>query len=360
MTTFPILAIPPVSIPLSGEWCFSIDKDQVGGGRGWANPNFDDSSWATVNVPHNWNVMPEHSEYEGIVWYRRIFTIPMESQNAHLRLRFKAVFYLAHVWVNGQYLGQHEGRYIPFEFDVTSIVKSGEKNVLAVQVDNLRATNRIPVVIRPDWSFDWWNYGGITRDVSPEITSRIYIARQKIVSIPHLSGLDEADAATVAGTITVNNTSSRALDGSIQVDLADDTNGQSVLTSPASAAFNVAAKNSVEVQMNVTIASPKLWHFDHPNLYRWSVSLLDDDGQVLHTKEVMIGIRSVELKDGYFYLNGEPLRLVGITRHADYPGQGSAEKVTVTLIGWKLVVMNFILHRGNFRVCLGSKRGMPC
>jgi beta-glucuronidase len=80
--------------------------------------------------------------------------------------------------------------------------------------------------------------------------------------------------------------------------------------------------------MAATLDSPKLWHFDHPNLYRWSVSLVAASGQVLDTDEVTIGIRSVELKGGYFYLNGEPVRLVGVDRHADYPGQGSAETVT--------------------------------
>src|SRR6185503_1282349 len=196
------------------------------------------------------------------------------------------------------------------------------------QVDNLRATNRIPVVIRPDWSFDWWNYGGITRDVSLEITSRAYISRQKIVSIPHLTGIDEADSAKLTASITINNTSDGVSNGSIRADLLDDANGQSVLLSPLLSPVRASAESSAEVKIDIMITDPKLWHFDHPNLYRWSVSLLDADGQVLHTNEVTIGFRSVELKDGYFYLNGEPVRLVGITRHADYPGQGSAETVT--------------------------------
>jgi beta-glucuronidase len=328
MTTNPILVISPISISLSGEWCFSIDKDQVGEGQRWANPDFDDSSWAIVQVPHTWNVMPAYSEYEGFAWYRKNFVIPSESRSAHLRLRFEAVFYLARVWLNGQYLGQHEGGYAPFEFDVTSVAKPGMQNVIAVQVDNLRATNRIPVVINPDWSFDWWNYGGITRDVSLEMTSNAYIARQQIVSFPHLIGPDKADSAKVTALITVHNTSNSVLDGTIQADLIDNANGQTVLTTLVSTSVHVSADDSTEVQVDVTIASPKLWHFDHPNLYRWSISLLDADGQVLDTNEVKIGIRSIELKDGHFYLNGEPVRLVGVTRHEDYPGQGAAETVT--------------------------------
>ena len=328
MATDPMLAILPVSIPLSGEWYFSIDKDGDGEGQGWADPNFDDSAWTTMQVPHTWNVMPEYSEYEGFAWYRRTFTVPPKSQNAHLRLRFEAVFYLSRIWLNGEYLGEHEGGYTPFEFDVTSIVKPGEENVIAVQVDNLRATDRIPVVIRPDWSFDWWNYGGITREVTLELTSQVYIARQQIVSIPHLAGIDAADSAKVTASITIDNTSGSAFDGTLQVHLLDEANGQSVLPALVSTPVRIPASQSADVQMEVAITSPKLWHFDHPNLYRWSASLLDTHGQVFHTSEITIGIRSVELKDGYFYLNGEPVRLVGITRHADYPGQGAAESVT--------------------------------
>jgi len=328
MTSQPISVIRPTSIPLTGEWSFSIDKDQLGEQQGWNNPAFDDSSWAKISVPHTWNLMPEYSDYEGFGWYRRTFVPPADSQKGHLRLRFDAVFYLARVWLNGQYLGQHEGGYTPFEFDITSVVKPGEENVVAVQVDNLRATNRIPVVIRPDWSFDWWNYGGITRDVSLEFTSQAYIERQQIVSIPHLTGMDEADSAKITATIFVHNTSNQVLDGELRADLFDEAIGQSVLTSPASWPIKIPANDQAEVEVQVTVPSPKLWHFDHPNLYRWSASLLDADGHVLHTNEAAIGIRSVELKDGFYYLNGEPVRLVGITRHADSPGQGAAETVT--------------------------------
>jgi beta-galactosidase/beta-glucuronidase len=328
MTVDPISVVLPVSIPLSGEWSFSVDKDNIGEKQGWINPTYKDSSWMTVQVPHTWNVMPEYSEFEGFAWYRRRFIAPVESQNAHARLKFDAVFYLARVWLNGQYLGEHEGGYTSFEFDVTDVVRSGEENVIAVQVDNWRATNRIPVVITPEWSFDWWNYGGITREVSLEVTSRAYIAQQKIVSTPHLTDIDEADSAKVTASIIIINTSDHAFDGTLQADLLEEATGQSVLTSLASVPVTASADNNAEVQMDVTIDSPKLWHFDHPNLYRWSVSLLGANGQVLHTNEVMIGFRSVELKDGYFCLNGEPVRLVGITRHADYPGQGAAETVT--------------------------------
>jgi len=272
--------------------------------------------------------MPEYSNYEGLAWYRRAFTIPSESQDAHLRLRFEAVFYRARVWLNGQYLGAHEGGYTPFEFDVSNVARPGEENILAVEVDSLRATNRIPANLGSNWSFDWWNYGGIIRDVSLEVTSRTYIARQQIVSTPHMTGMDEADSASISATLTVNNASGQMLNGTIQANLLDDVNGQPVLQAPVSTHVSISPGGISDVHIATTLAFPRLWHFDHPSLYRWSASLLAEGGQVLDTNEVTIGIRSVTLKGGRFYLNGEPVRLVGVARHADYPGQGSAETVT--------------------------------
>jgi beta-glucuronidase len=119
-----------------------------------------------VTVPHTWNVMPDHYSYDGIGWYRRRFMLPAIASHGHLRLRFEAVFYVARVWLNGIYLGEHEGGYTPFEFDVNGLAKPGVENILAVQVDNLRATNRLPADVEPDGSFDWWNYGGIVRNIS--------------------------------------------------------------------------------------------------------------------------------------------------------------------------------------------------
>ncbi len=343
---YPLITLASKSIPLTDEWRFFIDRDKVGEGQEWFALGYDDSTWATVSVPHTWNVMPGYLDYEGFAWYRRTFTVPAGSEIAHLRLRFEAVFYLARVWLNGQYLGQHEGGYTPFEFDISAVAKPGETNVLAVQVDNLRETDRIPAVLRPDWSFDWYNYGGITRDVSLKITSRAYIARQQIVSSPHITGMDEADSATVTAAIMINNTSSDTLNGALVANLLEDASGQAVLDAPVSSPISISAGGSAEVQLAAMLASPKLWHFDHPNLYRWSTSLIAANGQVLHTDEVTIGIRSVELKNGYFYLNGEPVRLVGITRHEDYPGQGSAETVTAMVADYDdLKTLNEVLSR---------------
>jgi beta-glucuronidase len=342
----PFVAIPPTSLPLLEDWRFAIDRDKAGEQQGWADPAYDDSAWTTVTVPHTWNVMPDHADYSGLAWYRRAFTLPSESKAAHLRLCFEGVFFLARVWLNGQYLGEHEGGYTPFEFDVSNIAKPGERKIIAVEVDNQRAFDRIPADLSSSWSFDWWNYGGIIRDVSLETTSAAFIARQQIVSVPHLTGMDEADSAVITATLIVSNTSEHTLNGTVQANLLDNANGQSVLNAPVSVPVSAPADETTSVQITATLASPKLWHFDHPQLYRWSASLLAPDAQVLDTHQVTIGIRSVELKDGQFYLNDEPVRLVGVNRHADYPGQGSAETVTAMTADYNdLKILNEVFSR---------------
>ena len=325
----PLLAVPSSSIPLSGEWRFATDPDALGETEGWVEPGFDDSSWVVVDVPHTWNVMADYADYEGVAWYRRTFTLPAEAEDAHLRLHFDAAFYLARVWLNGEYLGEHEGGYTPFEFDVSGIAKPGTENVIAVQADNLRATDRIPATLRPDWSFDWWNYGGIVRDVSLHLSSRAFIARQQIVAVPHLVAEDEADTATVTARVTISNTSTEPLEGTLTADVLDDATGLSVLDVLPTSPVSLSPGESLDVELTTTISTPKLWHFDHPHLYCWSASLLSADGQMLHTDEDTFGVRLVELGEAQFYLNGEPVRLVGLTRHADSPEHGLAETVTV-------------------------------
>jgi beta-galactosidase/beta-glucuronidase len=317
-------AMPTTVNPLSGNWRFAIDPKGVGEKEGWAAPGLDDTNWVAVEIPHTWNVMADHVDYQGIAWYRRSFATPDSAREKLVRLRFEAVYYQARVWMNGVFLGTHEGGYTPFEFDVSAHLLHETENVLVVQVDNESRTDRIPTS-----PLGWYNYGGILRDVSLEVTSRAYVRRQRVVAVPHLVGQDEADEATITATTWVCNTASETLQGKLIVDVFDDASGESVLDKGPQRTLVLAPGQEVDVEWTVTIVSPRLWHFDRPNLYRWSTALLGADGTTLHTDEVVFGIRSAELRDGRFYLNDEPMRLVGFTRHADSPEHGPAEPIEV-------------------------------
>jgi beta-glucuronidase len=334
------------SLPLAGEWRFAVDPNDAGQDMDWADPGFDDSAWTPVTVPHTWGVMEKYADYDGWAWYRRGFTLPDEARGAHLRLHFDGVFYLARVWLNGEYLGEHEGGYTAFEFDVSGLVQWGADNHIAVQVDNRRSMNRLPATLRPGWSFDWWNYGGIVRDVSVRVTSRAFIARQQIIALPHLNGVDQADAATVTTRVTIRNASTEPFHGTVTADVLEEATGGSALEAVPARPVGLAPGESADLELLATVPSPKLWHFDHPILYLSSVSLLAADGQVLHTDDAIFGIRLIELKEARLYLNGEPVRLVGLTRHADSPEHGLAETVAMMAADYDdLKRLNMVLSR---------------
>jgi beta-galactosidase/beta-glucuronidase len=334
-------AFPSTSIDLNGEWQFSLDPADVGDRKGWAESDFDDSDWQAVIVPHTWNVMEAFSGYEGVAWYRKHLTLPETVQNAHLRLHFDAIFYKAMVWLNDVYLGEHEGGYTPFEFPISEFINPGGENILAVRVDNLRLPNRIP-----DDFFDWWHYGGIVRNVSIEATSPVFIDRLQIVAVPHLTGWDEAERATITTQAILVNSSSQVFEGALIAHVIDDTSGEPVLEKAANADVRILPGKQIKVQLEILMENPKLWHFDHPHLYRWVTLLESDGGCVFHEKTEIFGIRLVELKDARLYFNGEPVRLVGMTRHADSPEYGLAEPVSIMAADYSdMKRLNMVLSR---------------
>lgn len=332
MTTTPaalaFVVRPASSLSLDGDWRFINDAQKKGESEKWFAPEYDDSTWEVVSVPHTWNVMEKYSKFNGLAWYRYQLTVPETLQDMHLRLRFQAVFYLARIWVNGVYVGEHEGGYTPFEFDVSALLKPGQANLITVQVDNKIGPVRIPAELRTGWSFDWWNYGGIVRSVSLEATNLVYITGQKIVVMPRLTGMDEADQAEITSTVEIENISQGQFDGLVNFSILQEDTRQVVFDSGQGEAVSIAPGQTFSLKLSTTITDPKLWHFDHPNLYVLVVSV-KKDGQEVHHLESIFGIRSVELKNGQMILNGEPVRLVGVTRHADSPQFGLAESFQI-------------------------------
>jgi beta-glucuronidase len=330
-----IVPVAHTSLSLSGPWRFAVDPQRAGLVDGWFRPGFDDTAWTPVVVPHTWNVMPAHRDYSGLAWYRRTFELPGGLRDARLRLRFDAVFYAARVWLNGHELGRHEGGYTPFELDATPAARAG-RNVLAVLVDNRRAADRIPANLSPTWSFDWWNYGGIVRDVSLVETSTAYVADQRIVAVPHLTGVDRAESATVTVTVGVANASSEALRGTVET-AAGGARG--------SAPISVAPGKKARVKVALRLADPRLWHFDHPSLYVLRTTLRRGDALLDETRETF-GVRAVELAHGKLLLNGEAVRLVGLSRHEDSPAHGLAETPAVVTADYRdLKTLNEVLAR---------------
>ena len=165
------------TMSLNGEWNYIVDVQEEGyydyrmkpmqwGFFQNAKPQrpedlieYDFDKSPTMQIPGDWNTQDERLFfYEGTVWFKKSFqAVPM--QECRTLLYFGAVNYHCHVWVNGKKAGEHIGGFTPFNFDISDLLIEGENTVI-VKVDNKRHAEDVPTQI-----FDWWNYGGITRDV---------------------------------------------------------------------------------------------------------------------------------------------------------------------------------------------------
>ncbi|MBO0701591.1 MAG: beta galactosidase jelly roll domain-containing protein [Candidatus Dormibacteraeota bacterium] len=145
---------------------------------------YDDRTWATMTVPGTFNQPPQRVVNGG--WYRRTFDVPASWSGQSATLKLGAVNYVADLWLNGHYLGYHEGGSTPFAFNVARWLRIGSPNTLAVRVDNPPWGTRDDIV---PWGLaDWWNYGGILSDVWLEAANPVHVVRADVT--PHLDGAD--------------------------------------------------------------------------------------------------------------------------------------------------------------------------
>ena len=255
-----------------------------------------------LDVPSDWNSQtPELKYYEGTVWYARRFDAPRQD-GRRLFLHFGAVSYRCRVYLNGEEIGSHEGGFTPFQIEVTGRLKPAD-NFLAVEVNNTRTPDAIPAM-----AFDWWNYGGITRDVSlvsvPEAFVEDYFIRLDKDSADRISA-DVRLSGTPAGT-------------SVLVEIPE-----LKVRETASADERGAAALSFRVK------NLKRWSPEDPKLYRVIVSAGRD------RVEEMIGFRNVRVEGEDIYLNGAPVFLKSVSFHEEIPqrmGRAFSESDAVMLL----------------------------
>jgi beta-galactosidase len=161
----------------------SLDDIEVEAG-GRHLPDHDDAAWEALDVPGTLNEPPDGEE--GGAWYRRHFVIPTGWAGQSVTIRFGSANYVADVWLNGTWLGYHEGGSTPFAFAAGEALRPSEENVLAVRVHTIPLGTRSDIV--PWGLIDWWNYGGLTGAVWLEAAPPANIARADVV--PHLDALD--------------------------------------------------------------------------------------------------------------------------------------------------------------------------
>lgn len=239
-----------------------------------------------LNVPSDWNSqMPELKYYEGTVWYARKFDVERES-GKRLFLYFGAISYRSRIYLNGEEIGKHEGGFTPFQIEVTDLVKDTD-NFLAVEVNNTRQVDAIPAM-----AFDWWNYGGITRDVMLVSTVETYIQ-------DYFIQLDKLKPNQI----------------DINVRLSDKVSNQNLLVEIPE--LNIKQKLSTNsngsASTSVLVKKLERWSPDSPKLYKVIVS--SDTERI----EELIGFRNIAVKGEDIYLNDKPIFLKSISFHEEIP-----------------------------------------
>ena len=264
-----------------------------------------------LNVPGDWNSQDDKFFfYEGTIWYHKDFDLKKQSDK-HYILYFGAVNYQAIVFVNGVKVGEHEGGFTPFQFDITDTVKSGV-NFIVVKVDNRRERDQIPTV-----NTDWWNYGGITRSVQLLELPKDFIEDYFIQLRKNSTNVIEGWVKVYGGGTSPVKLTIPEL--SVSQSIALDKNGYGKFSF------------STELQR---------WTPKKPKLYR--VVLQHGQEKIVDK----IGFRTIETQGEDILLNGEPLFLTGISIHEESPlrdGRAWSEEDARTLLTWaKDLGCNFV------------------
>ncbi|SER97171.1 glycoside hydrolase family 2 protein [Pedobacter rhizosphaerae] len=240
-----------------------------------------------LNVPSDWNSqLPELKYYEGTVWYAKHFDAP-KQHNGRLFIYFAAVSYRCKVYLNGKEIAGHEGGFTPFQVEVTDLVKQSD-NFLTLEVNNTRSVDAIPAK-----SFDWWNYGGITRDVMLVSTPKIFIQ-------DYFIQLDKQRSDQI----------------NAQVKLVDNQNNIPVtLEIPE---LNIKQELVTDQQgvakLSITnVKKIQRWSPASPKLYQVFISTAND------RVEERIGFRNLAVKGTQIYLNDKPIFLKSISFHEEIP-----------------------------------------
>lgn len=255
--------------------------------------DFDIYDGYPVEIPSSWGTeMPEFRHYEGWVWYARRFDRGSVAEGERVFLRFGAVNYEAEVWLNGERLGDHEGGFTPFAFEITDELADGE-NVLVVRTNNGRDGQRIPTDVT-----DWFNFGGINRSVELVSLPETFLRNYRVETGLSEEGVEIDLAAWTDGPNLDDSVTVSIPELDVERTLTDDGDGPHTAT--------------------VTLPREEvdLWHPDDPTLY--AIEIEHGEDRIADR----VGLREVRAGNGEVLVNGDPVWLRGISLHEEAEGKG--------------------------------------
>jgi len=328
------------SVDLAGSWKYVLDSEGDGENKKFFSVDYNRSDWKTMNIPNNW-YLTEVGDYFGTVWFSTEFSVPKDFDGKEIYLKFRAVDYYADVWLNGVYLGNHEGYFTPFEFRVTDFLKPGE-NILVVKDDAPRdpteyvmcegeAEKDIPLSMdyRQHWAKELTlvkghhvdamhkpgsmtkfrgdgNSGGIWQTVELNAYDTVRITKTKLY--PQI--VREDGSAIVSVDMLVENLTNKLVETEVELAITPD-------NFDSEEKYNHKRKLQLqpgvnEVKLIKTMQTPKLWYtwdFGFPHLYNANISI----GKYCCEK-VRFGVKdfSHDAETGHFSLNGKRIFVRGM------------------------------------------------
>ena len=296
---------------------------------------YDFDKMDSISVPGDWNTQKENLfYYEGTVWYKKSFDYTLAKKSNRVFVYFEASNYKTEVYFNGQKLGIHIGGFTPFNFEVTNLLKETD-NFLIVKVDNKRIKEGVPTL-----NTDWWNYGGLTRDVKLIETSENFIQ-------DYFIQLDPNDNKKIKGYLTLNGKD--IAHKRVQIKLPELKVKKKLITDEnGTVSFEIVSNNI------------NYWSVDNPFLY--NVIIQTEEEEI----KDQIGFRTIQTKDSQILLNEKPIYLKGISIHEESPlgnGRGYSEDDSKQLLEWaKELGCNYVrlahYPHNEHMVRLADKMGM--
>lgn len=284
--------------------------------------NIECNSWEDVNIPHTWNAIDGidggNDFFKGACWYRKDLFVDKKLSNKRVYIEFNGANSVANVYLNGHHLGEHKGGYSTFRFDITNIVEFGKYNNLAVKVDNTIVDDIYPI-----WA-DFTFYGGLYRDVNLVAVEPTHFDLMDYCSKGIYVSQDEItkENAKISVKTLIANDSDIEEYVRLWIDVIDKEgkvvkyNAKDIMLQP----------NEIkEVALPINIENPILWQgVKNPYLYNVRVNIMKDN-DVLDEIEIPTGLRFYKFdpKEGFF-LNGEHMKLNGVSRHQDKKDKGWA------------------------------------
>lgn len=267
---------------------------------------YDFDKMDSLSIPGDWNTQKENLfYYEGTVWLKRSFDYRKSKNSNRVFVYFEASNYQTDIYLNGQKLGNHIGGFTPFNFEVTDLLNE-TGNFLIVKVDNKRKKEAVPTL-----NTDWWNYGGITRDVKLIETSETFVE-------DYFIQLDPDNNKRIIGELTLNGKNIRQRE--VQISIPELNIKKSLFT-------DENGKISIEIISNKI----KYWSVINPHLYNVNISTNEDE------INDQIGFRTIKTKGSQILLNDQPIFLKGISIHEESPvngGRGHTFEDAQQLLKW--------------------------